>query len=158
VATRRTWACQRTVPMRHGAGELEARRAACGVSKEGGNRCLQRRHHGGAAALTAVDQRRRATRHLSGNVPCQWFAGEAAGEGMRWHLTEAWMEHHGMGVAGISPVGSVARSRHRREAVMGRHGAPQPTQRLKVAGGHAIIFVAWGGDWWTACQWEFGRR
>jgi hypothetical protein len=50
--------------------------------------------------------------------------GEAAGEGMRWHLTEAWMEYHGMGVARISPTGSVARSQHRWAAVMGRHDAP----------------------------------
>jgi hypothetical protein len=48
-----------------------------------------RRHQGGAAALTVVDRRSRVTR--------QQFAGEAAGEGMQWQLTEAWMEHLGMG-------------------------------------------------------------
>jgi hypothetical protein len=38
AATRHTQACQHMVPMWHGARELEARRAACGVSKEGGSR------------------------------------------------------------------------------------------------------------------------
>jgi hypothetical protein len=52
-----------------------------------------RRHHGSAAALTAVDRRSRATRCLSGNAACQRFTGEAASEGMRRQLTEAWMEH-----------------------------------------------------------------
>jgi hypothetical protein len=37
-ATQCAWACQDMVPMRHAARELEARRAARGVSKEGGSR------------------------------------------------------------------------------------------------------------------------
>jgi hypothetical protein len=54
------------------ARELEARRAAHGVSKEGGSRGIARgivtellpRHRGGAAALTAIDRRSGATRRL----------------------------------------------------------------------------------------------
>jgi hypothetical protein len=49
-------------------------------------------------------------------------------------------------------------SRHRRTAVTRRHGAPQPTRWLKVAGEHAAILVAWGGDRWPACRWPFGQR
>jgi hypothetical protein len=56
-----------------------------------------RRHQGGAAALTVVDRRSRATRCVGGNASCQQFAGEAAGKGMQWQLTEAWMEHLGVG-------------------------------------------------------------
>jgi hypothetical protein len=66
-----------------------------------------RRHHGIVAALTAIDWRSRTMRHLGGNAACQQFAGEVACEGMRRHLTEAWMEHLCAGVAEISPVGSV---------------------------------------------------
>jgi hypothetical protein len=39
AATRHTRACQCMVPTRRGARELEARRAACSVSKKGGRRC-----------------------------------------------------------------------------------------------------------------------
>jgi hypothetical protein len=56
------------------------------------------RHRGGAAALTAVDRCNRATRRLGGNAACQWFTGEAVGEGIRRKLTEAWMGHLGAGV------------------------------------------------------------
>jgi hypothetical protein len=38
AATRHTQGCQRMVTMWHGARELEARWAACGVNKEGGSR------------------------------------------------------------------------------------------------------------------------
>jgi hypothetical protein len=68
------------------------------------------------------------------------------------------MEHLGVGVARISPAGSAVRNRRRRATVTGRHGAPQPMQQLKVAGGHVVILVARGGDGWTAHRWEFGRR
>jgi hypothetical protein len=62
------------------------------------------------------------------------------------------------GVAGISLAGSAARSRRKRAAVMGRHGAPRLTRWLKVAGGHAVILVARGGDGWMAHRREFGWR
>jgi hypothetical protein len=115
-----------------------------------------RRHRGGAAALIAVDRRSRATRRLGGNKACQRFACEEAGEGMRRHLIEGCMEHLGVGHGRNFTDGqrgeeqTQASSRRRRAAVTGCHGAPQPTRRLKVAGGHAVILVAQGGDGWTA--------
>jgi hypothetical protein len=64
VATRRAWACQRMVPMRHGARELEARRPhmvsvrneEAEVIREALSPGAWRRHRGGVAALIAVDQ------------------------------------------------------------------------------------------------------
>jgi hypothetical protein len=44
-----------------------------------------------------------------------------------------------------------------RVAAMGRHGTPQLTQRLKVAGEHVAILVAWGGDGWPAHRQQFNR-
>jgi hypothetical protein len=40
--------------------------------------------------------------------------------------------------------------------VTGRHDAPQPTQRLKVAGEHTTILVVRGGDGWLARRRQFG--
>jgi hypothetical protein len=68
-ATWRAWACQRTVPTRHGATELEARWLHVVLARKEEVEALRealspgawRRHRGGATALTAVDQRNRAT-------------------------------------------------------------------------------------------------
>jgi hypothetical protein len=98
-------ACQCTVPTWRGARGLEARRPHTVSAKKEEAEALRealspgawRQHHGGVAALIAVDRRSKATRRLGGNVACQGFIGEAAGEGMRWQLSEAWMEHLGIG-------------------------------------------------------------
>jgi hypothetical protein len=166
VATQRAWACQRTMPMRRRARELEARQPhAVSARKEEAEVLHEalspgawRRHRGGTTTLIAVDRRSRATQRLGGNAGCQRFPCEATGEGMRRQLTEAWMEHLGMGVAGISPAGSATRSKCRWAAVTGCHDAPQPTRQLKVARGHTIILVARGGDRWMARRWESGQR
>jgi hypothetical protein len=131
-ATRRAWACKRTVPTRRGARELEARWLhAVSARKEEGEALRKAllpgawlRHRGGATALTAIDHRSRATRCLCGNAACQWFVGEVAGEAMRRQLTEAWMEHLGMGHDQNFTGGSAAWSRSKRASVTGRHGAP----------------------------------
>jgi hypothetical protein len=95
-------------------------------------------------------------RHLGGNAACQQFAGEVACEGMRRHLTEAWMEH--LCVAWPKFHRWVACEEQMQvAAVTGRHDAAQPMRWLKVAGGHTVVLVARGGDGWTTCRWEFGR-
>jgi hypothetical protein len=76
LAMRRAWTCQRTVPTRHGARELEARRPHTVSARKEEAEALRE-------ALTAVDRRSRAMRCLGGNAACQQFVGEAVGEGMR---------------------------------------------------------------------------
>jgi hypothetical protein len=65
-------------------------------------------HHVGSAVMTAIDRRSRTMRRLGGNVVCQRSVGEAAGEGMRRQLTEAWMEHLGTGRGWNFTSGSAA--------------------------------------------------
>jgi hypothetical protein len=103
MATRRAWVCQRMVPTRRGAGlgswrldgphAVSARKEEQEAMREALSLGAWRQHRGSAAALTAVDRCSRVMRRLGGNAACQRFAGEAAGEGMRQKLTEAWMEH-----------------------------------------------------------------
>jgi hypothetical protein len=59
------------------------------------------------------------------------------------------MEHLGMGRGQNFTDGQ-----HDEEQTLA--GSGDGTRWLKVAGGHAVILVARGGDGWTTCRWEFG--
>jgi hypothetical protein len=68
------------------------------------------------------------------------------------------MEHLGAGRGRNFTGGQRGEEQTQGAVVTGCHGAPQFTQWLKVAGGHAVILVARGGDGWMAHRQEFGRR
>jgi hypothetical protein len=127
---RRVWACQRMAPTWCGARELEARRAAHGVSKEGGSR-------GAARGLV---------------VGCLALREALSSGAWRWHRDGERGDRTNQRRA-FGRVSSASGADGD-----GMHGALQPMRRLTTASGQVDIEVVRALNGWVARRWKFARR